>query len=162
MVKKLIKKHTIGRTKTVWKALKAESYYRNKNDILIYDRKKNDDSDNPLRNADNRISSNFHGLLVNQKASYMFTAPPLFDVGNKEVLSDSALFSTSTDIYDPNDDLRVIILKSKSGAVLGKYDETEEKEVTFSKNTVFKVVKCYTERRENDKLVLIIEVTEVE
>ena len=63
------------------------------------------------------------------------------DVGNKEVLSDSAFFSTSTDIYDPNDDLRVIILKSKSGAVLGKYDETEEKEVTFSKNTVFKVVK---------------------
>ncbi|MBP8311966.1 phage portal protein [Clostridium neonatale] len=84
VVKKLIKKHTIGHTKTVWKALKAESYYRNKNDILIYDRKKNDDSDNPLRNADNRISSNFHGLLVNQKASYMFTAPPLFDVGNKE------------------------------------------------------------------------------
>ena len=84
------------------------------------------------------------------------------DVGNKGVLSDSAFFSTSTDIYDPNDGLRVIILKSKSGAVLGKYDETEKKEVTFSKNTVFKVVKCYTERRENDKLVLIIEVTEVE
>lgn len=76
--------------------------------------------------------------------------------------SDSAFVSTSTDIYDPNDDLRVIILKSKSGAVLGKYDETEEKEVTFSKNTVFKVVKCYTERRENDKMVPIIEVTEVE
>lgn len=86
----------------------------------------------------------------------------VIDVGNKEVLSDSAFFSTSTDIYDPNDDLRVIILKSKSEAVLGKYDETEEKEVTFSKNTVFKVVKCYTERRENDKLVPIIEVTEVE
>ena len=84
------------------------------------------------------------------------------DVGNKGVLSDSASFFTSTDIYDPNDDLRVIILKSKSEAVLGKYDETEEKEVTFSKNTVFKVVKCYTERRENDKTVPIIEVIEVE
>ena len=84
VIKKLIKKHTICHTNIVWKALKAESYYRNKNDILIYDRKKNDDSENPLRNADNRISSNFHGLLVNQKASYMFTAPPLFDVGNKE------------------------------------------------------------------------------
>ena len=84
------------------------------------------------------------------------------DVGNKGVLSDSASFFTSTDIYDPNDDLRVIILKSKSEAVLGKYDETEEKEVTFSKNTVFKVVKCYTERRENDKLVPIIEVVENE
>ena len=84
VIKKLIKKHTICHTNIVWKAIKAESYYRNKNDILIYDRKKNDDSENPLRNADNRISSNFHGLLVNQKASYMFTAPPLFDVGNKE------------------------------------------------------------------------------
>ena len=84
------------------------------------------------------------------------------DVGNKGILSDSAFFSTSTDIYDPNDDLRVIILKSKSGAVLGKYDETEEKEVTFPRNAVFKVVKCYTERRENDKPVPIIEVIEVE
>lgn len=27
-------------------------------------------------------SRNFHGLIVNQKASYAFTAPPLFDVGN--------------------------------------------------------------------------------
>ena len=86
----------------------------------------------------------------------------VIDVGNKEVLSDSAFFSTSTDIYDPNDDLRVIILKSKSGAVLGQYDTTGEKEVLFPRNTVFKVVKCYTERRENDKLVPIIEVIEVE
>ena len=51
----------------------------------------------------------------------------------KGFLSDSAFFSTSTDIYDPNDDLRVIILKSKSGAVLGKYDETEEKKLRFLK-----------------------------
>lgn len=80
----------------------------------------------------------------------------------KGKLEDSAFVSTSTDIYDPNDDLRVIILKSKSGAVLGKYDETEEKEVLFPRNAVFKVVKCYTEKRESDKLVPIIEVTEVE
>ena len=84
MIKELIKKHTIGHTNTVCKSLTAERYYRNKNDILTYDRKKDEDSENPLRNADNRISSNFHGLLVNQKASYMFTAPPLFDVGNQE------------------------------------------------------------------------------
>ena len=84
VIKKLIKKHTIGHTNTVCKSLTAERYYRNKNDILTYDRKKEEDSENPLRNADNRISSNFHGLLVNQKASYMFTAPPLFDIGNKE------------------------------------------------------------------------------
>ena len=48
------------------------------------------------------------------------------------------------------------------GAALGKYDETEEKEVLFPRKAVFKVVKCYTEKRESDKLVPIIEVTEVE
>lgn len=84
VVKKLIKKHTLNHSDIVCKSLTAERYYRNKNDILTYDRKKDEDSENPLRNADNRISSNFHGLLVNQKASYMFTAPPIFDVGNKD------------------------------------------------------------------------------
>lgn len=84
VVKKLIKKHIAGHSDMVCKSLTAERYYRNKNDILTCDRKKDEDSENPLRNADNRISSNFHGLLVNQKASYMFTAPPLFDVGNKD------------------------------------------------------------------------------
>ncbi|WP_410743878.1 phage portal protein, partial [Clostridium neonatale] len=73
VVKKLIKKHTTGHSDIVCKSFTAERYYRNKNDILTYDRKKDEDSENPLRNADNRISSNFHGLLVNQKASYMFT-----------------------------------------------------------------------------------------
>ena len=41
-------------------------------------------------------------------------------------------------------------------------DETGEKEVLFPRNAVFKVVKCYTEKRESDKLVPIIEVTEIE
>ena len=82
VVKKLIKKHTSGHSDIICKSLTSERYYRNENDILTY-KKKDEDSENPLRNADNRISSNFHGLLVNQKASYMFTAPPLFDVGNK-------------------------------------------------------------------------------
>nr|WP_308743167.1 phage portal protein [uncultured Anaerocolumna sp.] len=34
--------------------------------------KDKDETESPLRNADNRIPRNFHGLLVNQKASYMF------------------------------------------------------------------------------------------
>ncbi|OOM82315.1 phage portal protein, SPP1 Gp6-like [Clostridium puniceum] len=83
VIKKLIKEHTLNHSDIVVKSLVAERYYRNKNDILQMP-KKNEDTENPLRNADNRISSNFHGLLVNQKASYMFTAPPLFDIGNVE------------------------------------------------------------------------------
>ena len=40
------------------------------------------DVSSPMRNADNRIPFNFHGLLVNQKAAYMFTAPPIMDIGS--------------------------------------------------------------------------------
>lgn len=83
VIKKLIKKHTSQHSDIVVKSIVAERYYRNKNDILTY-KKDTDESENPLRNADNRISSNFHGLLVNQKSAYMFTAPPLFDIGSPE------------------------------------------------------------------------------
>ena len=60
----------------------AERYYRNENDILQRSRKLREIE--PLRNADNRIPRNFHGFLVNQKAAYLFTASPLFDVGEKQ------------------------------------------------------------------------------
>ena len=86
-IKKLIKKYSAGHMEFTRKAETAKRYYENKNDILykkkIHD--KDDDSENPLRNADNKISTNFYGLLVNQKAGYMFTAPPLFDVGNDKM-----------------------------------------------------------------------------
>ena len=80
--KKLIKKYSIGHVDFVSQAAIAERYYRNENDILRNGlRREEKEEASYLRNADNRISHNFHGLLVNQKASYMFTAPPLFDVG---------------------------------------------------------------------------------
>lgn len=64
--------------------LKAKKYYANKNDILENGVSKNDKTD-PLRNADNRISHNFHQLMVDEKASYLFTYPVLFDLGNDEL-----------------------------------------------------------------------------
>jgi SPP1 family phage portal protein len=85
VIKKLIKKHTPYHADVICKSMISERYYRNKNDILMPKKEKTEDgTDNPIRNADNRIPSNFHGLLVNQKASYMFTAPPLFDIGNAD------------------------------------------------------------------------------
>ncbi|MCD7994499.1 MAG: phage portal protein [Clostridia bacterium] len=83
VVKELIKSCSVGHRRFIRESKVAERYYENKNDIL-YGVRKNRDND-PLRNADNRIPRNFHGLLVNQKAAYMFSAPPLFDVGNKTV-----------------------------------------------------------------------------
>lgn len=85
VMKKLIRKYQPGHAGFIAKAEKARNYYRNRTDILFPEPKeKREKEDNPLRNADNRIPFNFHGLLVNQKASYMFTAPPLFDLGSKE------------------------------------------------------------------------------
>ena len=84
-MKQLIKKYEPGHAAFVTRAAVAERYYRNETDILFRDKTKDqekEEPDNPLRNADNRIPRNFHGLIVNQKASYAFTAPPLFDVGN--------------------------------------------------------------------------------
>lgn len=83
VIKKLIRKYQAGHADFVMRAAKAQNYYRNKTDILIVEpEKKKSKGETPLRNADNRIPFNFHGLLVNQKASYIFTAPPLFDLGS--------------------------------------------------------------------------------
>ena len=84
VIKKLIRKYQPGHTDFVMCAEKAKAYYRNETDIMFpLLKEKQEEKEKPLRNADNRIPFNFHGLLVNQKASYMFTAPPLFDLGEK-------------------------------------------------------------------------------
>lgn len=93
VIKKLIKRYQPGHTAFVARALKAKAYYRNETDILFPTLKEEKSAEeNPLRNADNRIPFNFHGLLVNQKASYMFTAPPLFDLGKKSTNKALAAF----------------------------------------------------------------------
>lgn len=75
--KKLITKYEGLHADFLAKANIAMRYYLGNNDIMH--RKPKDKCDEPLRNADNRIAFNFHGLLVDQKASYLFTAPPIFD-----------------------------------------------------------------------------------
>lgn len=78
------------------------------------------------------------------------------------ILEDLGYFSTSPEIYNRDDDLRIVILNSHSGAVLGKYDETEEKEVLFARKSSFKVVKYFLEERSDNKFVPIMEVVENE
>lgn len=82
VMKKLIKKYETGHADFLAKSDIAERYYRNETDILFTKKKEEDEAGNPMRNADNRIPRNFHGLIVNQKASYAFTTPPTFDTGN--------------------------------------------------------------------------------
>lgn len=92
-IKKLIRKYQAGHTDFVRQIAKARAYYRNETDIMFPPLKEErEKKEKPLRNADNRIPFNFHGLLVNQKASYMFTAPPLFDLGEKKANKDLVKF----------------------------------------------------------------------
>lgn len=88
--KKLIFSYIEGHANFMAKAETAERYYRVQNDIMFRKPKKptgteeQAETENPLRNADNHIPHSFYELLVDQKAAYMFTTPPLFDVKNDE------------------------------------------------------------------------------
>lgn len=69
--------------------LKAKNYYKNKTDVEILGVvPKNSENKDPLRNADNRISHNFHQILVDEKIAYMFTYPVLFDIDNNKNIND--------------------------------------------------------------------------
>lgn len=83
--KKLLETFVAGHTNFIMADEIARRYYANQNDILYAKKKDKKDEEKPeLRNADNRIPSAFHSLLVDQKAGYMFSSPPSFDVGTDE------------------------------------------------------------------------------
>lgn len=58
-------------------------YYENDN--IIKDKGILPSDTDPIRNADNRVSHNFHQLITDEKVAYMFTNPVLFDVGDKDI-----------------------------------------------------------------------------
>lgn len=60
-----------------------KKYYENDNQIKEKGILSTDTD--PLRNADNRISHNFHQLITDEKVSYMFTNPVLFDVSDNKI-----------------------------------------------------------------------------
>lgn len=97
--KKLITKYEGLHAGFVNKAAVALRYYLGDNDIMRRKPKQDcpDEGPNPLRNADNKIAFNFHGLLVDQKASYLFTAPPLFDT--KDDALNEVIAATLGDSY---------------------------------------------------------------
>lgn len=91
VAKKLFKEldNPLGKLQTKYD--ESLRYYRNQNDIT----KKNDgeskadgkkqQEEKPLRNADSRISSNYHQLLVDQKASYTGAQAPVIDLHDDSV-----------------------------------------------------------------------------
>lgn len=90
VLKNIIKRSIKGFSSKNARIRKAELYYENKNDILrrknpVEEKIKEQDSNNALRNADNRVSIPWHSLLVDQKASYTMSVPPTFDVGEDDL-----------------------------------------------------------------------------
>lgn len=97
VAKKIISNYISGHSDFVLKALLAERYYKVKNDILLDKNICHDEIENPLRSADNRVPFSFYNLLVNQKASYIFTYPPLFDTKDKQL--NATIVNTLGDSY---------------------------------------------------------------
>lgn len=85
VAKKLISNYVAGHCDFIMKSDVAERYYKVKNDILLDKEHHHEEVKNPLRSADNRVPFSFYNLLVNQKASYLFTYPPIFDTKNSEL-----------------------------------------------------------------------------
>lgn len=86
--KKILERYKSKHDKYIEQCEVAKRYYAHKNDILNDSAPANRNKhkeDNPLRAADNRIPHDYHAQLVNQKASYLFSYPPTFDVGKKDL-----------------------------------------------------------------------------
>lgn len=152
--KKLIAKHTQGHAHVIEKALTADRYYRNKNDIIFNKKNSEENKENPLRNADNRVSRNFYGLLVNQKASYMFTTPPLFDIGNQQ--ANQSISDVLGDIYAKNcKDL--CVKASNSGLAWVHYWVDEENKFDYGVIDAKEIIPIWDDHL-NKKLLAILRV----
>ncbi|MCF6515565.1 phage portal protein [Lactobacillus sp. S2-2] len=70
---------------------KSIEYYQNRNDITLRNRgeskvnTENKDNRDLVRKADNRASSNYHQLVVDQEASYLASTPPDIDTEDDDL-----------------------------------------------------------------------------
>lgn len=121
LIKKLIKKHTLGHAKVVTNMEVADRYYAVNNDIMLMPTKPKDieeakqkgESFNPMHQADNRIAYSFYPLLVDQKTAYMFTAPPIYDVKDDKL--NETILDTLGDAYEKK--CKDLCVKATNGGV---------------------------------------------
>lgn len=126
-IKKIIE-NDYNRRETI---LKNKEYYDNNNDILKTGVNPNNDDSDPLRNADNRISHNFHQLLVDEKASYMFTYPVLFDLNNNVELNKKVTEALGDDFESISKEL-CIEASNCSNAFLHYWIDDENKKFEYA------------------------------
>ena len=132
--------------------LKAKSYYKNETDILEKGVTPNTEgTKDPLRNADNRISHNFHQLLVDEKVAYMFTYPVLFDIDNNKDLNKKVIEILGDDFERKIKNLA--IEASNCGTAWLHYwiDESEnDKKFKYDKVNTEEVIPIYSNGLERD------------
>ncbi len=106
VAKKIIKKAIEDNKGFYTKAKVAIDYYHNDSDILRTGAAAIDEVNrflqqigrNPLHSADNRIPTNWHRIITDQKVGYLFTYPPAFDADNKAV--NDSILDTLGDDYE--------------------------------------------------------------
>ena len=73
VARKMIQKYVTGHSEFLKRALTADRYYDNLNDILFapsrQEKEAKGDIENPRRTADKRIPTSFYSELVEQKAA---------------------------------------------------------------------------------------------
>ncbi|KRK49032.1 hypothetical protein FC96_GL001360 [Secundilactobacillus kimchicus JCM 15530] len=124
---------------------KSLDYYFNKNDITIRNngesKLKEDGKDEPLRKADNRVSSNYHQLLVDQEAGYVATVPPQIDV------EDDGLNDEIDEVLGDNFNLRMnqlVVDAANAGVAWVHYWIDEDKKFRYGIVPPDQVIPIYT------------------
>lgn len=155
-IKKLIDNAMFEHNKFVDKVKVGERYYSNDNDIMRSKSPSNnsvpDTSENPLRNADNRIPFNWHGFLVNQKASYMFTYPPTFDVGDDKI--NSSITDILGDRY-PKVSKALCINASNGGKAWLHVWENEKSEFKYAVVDSKQIIAVYSDDLEKSLMAVL-------
>lgn len=151
VAKKLINRYVTGHADFLVKDSVAERYYKTEDDI-IFAKKPDDETDNPMRTADNRIAMSFYPLLVDQKVAYLFTAPPVFDV------HEESLNQMITEVLGDGYASKVQDLATKtSNAGIGwlHYWEDENKKFQYAVVPSAQIIPVWSKKLDNSLLAVL-------
>lgn len=136
--------------------LVGKRYYRNDTDIRMRGVvPRSECSSNPLRNADNRIAHNFHQILVDEKASYLFTYPPSIDVDDNDAINDTVIEALGQSFGRKIKDLSVEA--SNTGKAWVHYWIDQENRFRYDKIASEQVIPFYSDDLEK-KLIEVLRV----
>ena len=124
---------------------KAKKYYRVDNTIKKTGVRPKEDTKDPLRTANNKIPHNFHQILIDEKASYLFTYPILFDIDNNNKLN-TQVFEVLGDDFQRKAK-NICIEASNAGTAWVHYwyaeDKKGEKNFKYEKVNTEEVIPIY-------------------